>query len=718
MQPPPPPTADYQGFKGRIFNLGNVTIPYRLFVAKDYDPAKAYPLVLYLHHAGLVGTDNCNQLTQEIGSGGYGGVFVHSAVAKDNTKFVTQDKYPHFLLAPQVTNSNVGFGGGGPGSATGPEHPTRAAMYGILQQVQSEYNIDPRRIYITGISMGCYGTWDFIMRNPTYFAAASPQSCTGDPNQLLLSKLVDSPIWSMCGTADGYYTGAMAMANAMKAVGARAFTFTPFQGVGHSIIDRGYDYPGFIDWMFAQSNPAAGDAGVADAAQRVDAMLADASSVDATAAGGAGPGAPDASPPADASGGGGSSTVASGGAGGTGGSAQDGSAQGGRGGSAGAGAPPPGSAGSDSVAGCNCSVRAHAPSRIAAWAALAVSLVLRRRRRRHVANRRGGTILTIDYRKPRREFGTSHCVQRDSERHPDVYFDDATRNVNQAAEKISTMRRAKHETLPGRRIYDRGCGRASMLRSLARLASVRERKDRQPFLTSRRVRPSPRMVRFWQVPTLGPSNWRRAMTNNTVLWTVVALVALAVVIVATIASRRRTRVRSAELRRRFGPEYDRAVEEMGSEARAERELAARERRVARLRFRDLTDSDRARFESNWNRIQTQFVDDPLKAVASANELIKEVMVARGYPADGFEQRVADLSVEHPEVVQHYRAARTLSDPSRNQAVGTEELRQAVVHYRAMFADLLEEQGTELRPVSEYPEQPAPSPDGHAPHAHH
>ena len=143
------------------------------------------------------------------------------------------------------------------------------------------------------------------------------------------------------------------------------------------------------------------------------------------------------------------------------------------------------------------------------------------------------------------------------------------------------------------------------------------------------------------------------MSNSTVMWTVIVLVAIAAVIAAVVASRRRARMRSAELRRRFGPEYDRAVEEMGSETRAERELAARARRVGRLRFHELTDADRSRFESTWNRIQTQFVDDPLAAVAGANQLIKEVMVARGYPADGFEQRVADLSVEHPEVVQHY-----------------------------------------------------------------
>jgi hypothetical protein len=193
------------------------------------------------------------------------------------------------------------------------------------------------------------------------------------------------------------------------------------------------------------------------------------------------------------------------------------------------------------------------------------------------------------------------------------------------------------------------------------------------------------------------------MTNNVALWTIIGLLAVVAVIVAAIASRRRARITGAELRRRFGPEYDRTVQELGSARRAERVLAARARRVEHIRFQELSDADRARFEWTWSRIQAKFVDDPAAAVASANELIKEVMLARGYPAEGFEQRVADLSVEHPEVVQHYRAARTLSDAHRKEPIATEELRQAVVHYRAMFADLLQEHGAKARPLHEIPE---------------
>jgi len=181
------------------------------------------------------------------------------------------------------------------------------------------------------------------------------------------------------------------------------------------------------------------------------------------------------------------------------------------------------------------------------------------------------------------------------------------------------------------------------------------------------------------------------MTNTAMLWTIIALVAVAIVAIVGVGrSRRRARMRGGELRQRFGPEYERAVEEYGSPARAERELAARTRRVDHLRFRDLSEADRARFTSTWSRVQLQFVDDPQGAVVGANELIKEVMRARGYPSDDFEHRVADLSVDHAGVVQHYRAARALADSSRNGQVHTEELRQALVHYRALVADLLQD----------------------------
>jgi hypothetical protein len=180
------------------------------------------------------------------------------------------------------------------------------------------------------------------------------------------------------------------------------------------------------------------------------------------------------------------------------------------------------------------------------------------------------------------------------------------------------------------------------------------------------------------------------MTDTTRMWIIIGLAVIALLVVVAVAAMRgRARVRRVQLRERFGPEYDRVAEELGSRTRADRELEARARRVERMHFRDLNEADRVRFTSAWSRIQAQFVDDPAAAVARANQLIKEVMQARGYTSDGFDQRVADLSVDHPEVVQHYRAARALSVPDRDNPVSTEELRQAVVHYRGVFADLLQ-----------------------------
>ena len=179
------------------------------------------------------------------------------------------------------------------------------------------------------------------------------------------------------------------------------------------------------------------------------------------------------------------------------------------------------------------------------------------------------------------------------------------------------------------------------------------------------------------------------MDDTTMLWLLVGLGIVAILIVAIVASRHRARVRRAELQRKFGPEYDRAVEEYGPN-RADRELLSRERRVGHFQSRELNAVDRARFLNSWSSIQAQFVDDPGVAVTGANELINEVMRARGYPTEDFEQRVADLSVEHAAVVQHYRAAKQLADSNRNGQVNTEELRQAMVHYRMLFADLLQE----------------------------
>jgi hypothetical protein len=188
------------------------------------------------------------------------------------------------------------------------------------------------------------------------------------------------------------------------------------------------------------------------------------------------------------------------------------------------------------------------------------------------------------------------------------------------------------------------------------------------------------------------------MTENERLWIGIALLAVAILIACVALARHRAQTRRAMLKRQFGPEYDRAVEEIGDPARAERELEARARRVEHFRFKDLGPSERARFAQEWHQIQTRFVDDPAVAVSSANELINQVMRARGYPTLSFDQRVADLSVEHPTVVQHYRAAHTLSGSIHNGTVDTELLRQALVHYRILFTELLQDNHVSAPPA--------------------
>ncbi|HET7542308.1 MAG TPA: hypothetical protein VFK05_20710 [Polyangiaceae bacterium] len=179
------------------------------------------------------------------------------------------------------------------------------------------------------------------------------------------------------------------------------------------------------------------------------------------------------------------------------------------------------------------------------------------------------------------------------------------------------------------------------------------------------------------------------MGDSTLLWALVALAIVALAIILLLASRHRAKARRAELKSKFGPEYDRAVEEYGPE-RADRELASRERRVGHFQAHELPPADRERFLNRWTELQARFVDDPGIAVAGADDLINEVLRARGYPSADFEQRVADLSVEHAPVLQHYRAAQALAESNRNGLSNTEELRQALVHYRVLFADLLAE----------------------------
>ncbi|HKE15347.1 MAG TPA: hypothetical protein VKB80_10800 [Kofleriaceae bacterium] len=175
------------------------------------------------------------------------------------------------------------------------------------------------------------------------------------------------------------------------------------------------------------------------------------------------------------------------------------------------------------------------------------------------------------------------------------------------------------------------------------------------------------------------------MNTPTLIIIAIALAAIALA-AAAYAMRRR---RSDGLRERFGPEYDRALEGHGNRRAAENELAAREHRVHGLHLRPLSENERQGFARSWAALQRRFVDDPTGAVGQAHVLLEEVMNRRGYPTKSFDEEVELVSVEHPAAVQHYRAAHELHHDRQGGRGGTEENRQAMIHYRALFEELLE-----------------------------
>lgn len=181
------------------------------------------------------------------------------------------------------------------------------------------------------------------------------------------------------------------------------------------------------------------------------------------------------------------------------------------------------------------------------------------------------------------------------------------------------------------------------------------------------------------------------MTSTQVLVAVAAAVALVVVLAVFLAMRKR---RSRALADRFGPEYDRALEATGEKAKAEAELEARTKRVEHLQIRSLNTTEHERYAGLWRTAQERFVDSPPAAVAEADQLVTEVMRVRGYPMSDFEQRAADVSVIHPHLVTNYRAAHAIAVNSAGQEASTEDLRQAMVHYRALFEELLGAPATE------------------------
>jgi hypothetical protein len=157
--------------------------------------------------------------------------------------------------------------------------------------------------------------------------------------------------------------------------------------------------------------------------------------------------------------------------------------------------------------------------------------------------------------------------------------------------------------------------------------------------------------------------------------------------------------RRKTLKQRFGSEYDLAVQTVGSPMRAESELEARARRVDKYRIHPLSPDDGVRFSTAWRQVQSRFVDDPDGAVREADRLVTDLMYTRGYPMNEFDRRAEDLSVDHPEVVSHYREAHAIAERQTSRgSVTTEDLRQAVMHYRALFEDLLEVGAATRRPA--------------------
>jgi hypothetical protein len=162
---------------------------------------------------------------------------------------------------------------------------------------------------------------------------------------------------------------------------------------------------------------------------------------------------------------------------------------------------------------------------------------------------------------------------------------------------------------------------------------------------------------------------------------------------------RKRRNATAELRHKFGPEYDRAVRKHGSERKAEAKLEDREKRVEKLNIRDLDPMERERFAKQWASAQSRFVDSPKGAVTEADDLVSALMKTRGYPISDFDQRAADISVDHPRVVENYRSAHEIALRVGKNEATTEDLRTAMIHYRSLFDELVQVPATVARKVA-------------------
>ena len=185
--------------------------------------------------------------------------------------------------------------------------------------------------------------------------------------------------------------------------------------------------------------------------------------------------------------------------------------------------------------------------------------------------------------------------------------------------------------------------------------------------------------------------------SNTTLIIVIVIAIVVVAAIAVVGYRLAQQKRTRQLREQYGPEYDRTLDQADSPREAEAELRDRSKRHEKLELRSLDSSEREDFERRWSDVQRQFVDDPSNAVRNADLLVVEVMAARGYPVEDFDQRADDLSVSHPEVTQRYREARRIAQANKDGNVDTEDLRQAVTSYRSLVQALLEDDGDRSPP---------------------
>ncbi len=174
--------------------------------------------------------------------------------------------------------------------------------------------------------------------------------------------------------------------------------------------------------------------------------------------------------------------------------------------------------------------------------------------------------------------------------------------------------------------------------------------------------------------------------NTTITILTVVLVVVVIGVLLALVFARRSRVK--RLQDHFGPEYELTVQTLGDEKKAQIELEGRQKHVKSLDIRPLSASERERYLAEWTAVQSKFVDEPGQAIIDADRLIVEVMKARAYPISDFEQRAADLSVNYPDLVTNYRAARQIAIKNEQHQADTEELRQAMIHYRALFQELL------------------------------